>query len=505
MNNILEIHQGLKKKEFSAQELVRDYLAKIKSKDKEIGAFLTLTEDLAMRQAKTVDKQISEKKEIPFLAGAPMTVKDNILVEDVRCTAGSKILENYIAFYDATAIKKLKEQGAIILGKTNLDEFGMGGSTENSAFYPTKNPWNLNYAPGGSSGGSAASVSVDMCCYSLGSDTGGSIRQPAAFCGIVGLKPTYGAVSRHGLIAFASSLDQIGPITKTVEDAKIVFETISGRDKMDSTSVDSKTIIHNSKFKIQNSKIGIPREYFGKGIDKEVKEEIEKTIKKIQEKGVKIEEISLPRTKYALACYYIIAMSEASANLARYDGIRYGGIKSDSENSSFLREKQDNKTTISEVETLMNYYLKTRGEGFGQEVKRRIILGAYTLSAGYYQAYYLKAQKVRTLIREDFKKALEKVDFILTPVSPSPAFKLGEKITDPLKMYLSDIFTVSVNLAGLPALSLPIKKMNSPMLLKEKKIKAKELPIGIQIIGRHFQELEILKFGAFIEEICHHQ
>jgi len=478
MNDIFYIHQGLKKKEFSAQELTKDYLAKIKTKDKEINAFLTLTEDLALKQAKNIDRQISDKKEIPILAGVPMAVKDNILVEDIRCTAGSKILENYIAPYDATVIKKIKEKGAIILGKTNLDEFAMGSSTENSAFYPTKNPFNLAYVPGGSSGGSAAAVAADMCCYSLGSDTGGSIRQPAAFCGIVGLKPTYGAVSRYGLIAFSSSLEQIGLLTKTVEEAKIVFETIKGKDLKDSNSVEFKFPI--PELRISKIRLGIPKEYFREGIEKEIKEKIEKTIKKIQEEGVKIEEISLPHSKYALASYYIINMSEASANLARYDGIRYGNAK-------------------SEAKTLMDYYLKIREEGFGQEVKRRIILGTYALSAGYYQAYYLKAQKVRTLIREDFIKAFKKVDFILTPVSPAPPFKLGEKITDPLQMYLADIFTVSVNLAGLPALSLPIKKINfSPKKILEKK----ELPVGIQIIGQPFQELEILEFGNFIEKIC---
>jgi len=478
MNNIFDIHQGLKKKEFSAQELVKDYLTKIKTKDKEINAFLTLTEDLAIKQAKDIDRQISGKKKIPILAGVPMAVKDNILVEDIRCTVGSKILENYIAPYDATVIKKLKEKGVIILGKTNLDEFGMGSSTENSAFYPVKNPFSLAYVPGGSSGGSAAAVAAEMCCYSLGSDTGGSIRQPAAFCGIVGLKPTYGAVSRYGLIAFGSSLEQIGPLAKTVEEVKIVFEAIKGKDLKDSNSVEFKFPI--PKLQISKIRLGIPKEYFKGGIEKEVKEKIEKTIRKIQEEGVKIEEISLPYSKYALASYCIISMSEASANLARYDGIRYGNPK-------------------VEAKTLMDYYLKIREEGFGQEVKRRIILGAYVLSAGYYQAYYLKAQKVRTLIREDFIKAFKKVDFILTPVSPVLPFKLGEKITDPLQMYLADVFTVSVNLAGLPALSLPTKKIN---FSSKKILEKKELPIGIQIIGQPFQELEILEFGNFIEKIC---
>jgi len=467
---IAQTHDKLTKKEFSAIELATAFLEKIDKEDKKISAFLTLTRDLALSQAKEIDDRILEGREISVLAGVPMAVKDNILVENVRCTAGSKILENYIAPYDATVIKKLKSQGAVILGKTNLDEFAMGSSTENSGFFPTKNPHDLTRVPGGSSGGSAATIAANLSVFALGSDTGGSIRQPASFCGVAGLKPTYGAISRYGLIAFASSLDQIGPLTKTVEDCRIVFEAISGKDEMDSTSLNLKFKNQNSKpqFKIQNIKIGVPKEYFIKGMNVEVEKIIKKAVKKIENLGAKIEEISLPHAEYALPCYYIIAPSEASANLARYDGIKYGYSQ-------------------KAAKDLMEVYLQSREKGFGAEVRRRIMLGTYALSAGYYEAYYKRAQKVRTLIKEDFQEAFEKVDLILTPVSPSVAFKLGEKISDPLTMYLSDIFTIAVNLAGLPALSLPCGKVNN-------------LPVGLQIIGNKFQEHEILKVGEIFEK-----
>jgi len=469
---ITQAYQALIKKEFSALELCQAYLDKIKKEDKKVSAFLTVNEDFALSQAKKIDDIISTSRGIPLLAGIPCAIKDNILVEGIRCTAASKILENYIAPYDATVIKKLKREGCVILGKTNLDEFAMGSSTENSAFGPTRNPYDLTRVPGGSSGGSAAAVAGNLCVYALGSDTGGSIRQPASFCGVVGLKPTYGAVSRYGLIAFASSLDQIGPITKTVEDCQIVFEAISGKDELDSTSVESK--ISNFESKISNLRIGVPREYFIKGIEPEVEKIIKQAIKKYEELGAKIEEIKLPHTEYALPCYYIIAPSEAGANLARYDGIKYGYSTA-------------NNPTIQQSNNLIDVYLKSREEGFGAEVRRRIMLGTYALSAGYYEAYYLKALKVRTLIKEDFDKAFKKVDVIFTPVSPTPGFKLGEKITDPLTMYLSDIFTVSVNLAGLPALSLPCGKIG-------------KLPVGLQIIGQSFEENKILKIGEIFEK-----
>jgi aspartyl-tRNA(Asn)/glutamyl-tRNA(Gln) amidotransferase subunit A len=461
---IVKTHEGLQKKEFSAVELCKAYLDKIKEENKEISAFLSIAEDSALSQAKTVDNMIGEGKETPLLAGIPAAIKDNILVEDSKCTAGSKILENYTAPYDATVIKKIKDEGAVILGKTNLDEFAMGSSTENSAFGPTKNPCDLSRVPGGSSGGSAAAVAANMCCYALGSDTGGSIRQPASFCGVVGLKPTYGAVPRFGLMAFASSLDQIGPIAKNVEDCKIVFDTIKGKDELDSTSVESK--IENCKLKIEDLRIGVPKEYFIKGIESGVEKVVREAIKKYEEMGAKIIEVSLPHTEYALACYYIIAPSEASANLARYDGIKYGFSEKESKN-------------------LLEVYLKSREEGFGAEVRRRIMLGTYVLSAGYYDDYYLKAQKVRTLIKLDFNKAFEKVDVIFAPVSPTTAFKIGEKTDDPLTMYLSDIFTISINLAGLPALSIPCGKANG-------------LPVGLQVIGKPFEDGKILGIGELL-------
>ena len=464
---IIQAHEGLKKKQFSALELCQAYLDKIKGKDKEVHAFLTVNENVALSQAKKIDDFISAGREIPILAGIPAAIKDNILVENVKCTAGSKILENYIAPYNATVIEKLKEQEAVILGKTNLDEFAMGSSTENSAFGSTHNPYDLSRVPGGSSGGSAAAVGSEMTLYALGSDTGGSIRLPASFCGVVGLKPTYGAVSRYGLIAFASSLDQIGPITKTVEDAKIVFEAISGKDKMDSTSVEIPKI-QNTKYKIQNLRIGVPKEYFVKGIAPKVEKVIKEAIKKYEKAGVKIEEISLPHTAYALPAYYIINPSEASANLARYDGIKYGHS--------------------AKGKDLMEVYLKSREEGFGAEVRRRIMLGTYALSSGYYEAYYLRAQKVRTKVIEDFEKVFKKVDVLLTPTSPFLPFKIGERIKDPLAMYLVDVYTVSVNLAGLPALSLPAGFVG-------------KLPVGLQIIGQPFEENRILEVGEIFEKL----
>ncbi len=469
---ITQAHEGLKRKKFSALELCKAYLDRIKEKEKEVAAFLTVNEDLALSQAKEVDDLIFAGKKISSLTAVPSAIKDIILVEGVRCTAGSKILENYIAPYDATVTKKLRSQNVVILGKTNLDEFAMGSSTENSAFKSTRNPHDLSRVPGGSSGGSAAAVAADECIFALGSDTGGSIRLPASFCGVVGLKPTYGAVSRYGLIAFASSLDQIGPITKTVEDCQIVFDAIKGRDEMDSTSVEYPQI-PNTKYNIRGIKIGVPKEYFVKGIDPEVEKVIKEAIKKYEELGVKIEEISLPHTDYALPAYYIINPSEASANLARYDGIKYGYSK-----ISNLK---------SQISNLLDVYLESRGEGFGEEVRRRIMLGTYALSAGYYEAYYLRAQKVRTLVRNDFEKAFKKVEAIFTPVSPFLPFKIGERISDPLSMYLVDIYTVSINLAGLPALSLPVGKVGN-------------LPVGLQIIGKPFEENKILEIGKIFEK-----
>ncbi|MCP6718987.1 MAG: Asp-tRNA(Asn)/Glu-tRNA(Gln) amidotransferase subunit GatA [Patescibacteria group bacterium] len=465
---IREIHQGLSNKDFSVLELTRKYLDKIGKEDKKVNSFLTVSSDSALLQAKKTDEMIARDKNIPMLAGTVVAVKDIILAKDIRCTAGSKILENYIAPYDATCVERLKKQGVIVLGKTNLDEFAMGSSTENSAFGPTKNPHDLTRVPGGSSGGSAAAVSANFCSFALGTDTGGSVRQPASFCGIVGLNPTYGAVSRYGLISFASSLDQAGPMTKTVEDCKIVFDIISGKDELDSTSVEAGLIPQYTDFKIKDMVIGVPKEYFVEGIDPKVLELINNTIKVYQERGAKVEEISLPHQEYSIPCYYIIVPSEASANLARYDGIKYGYSK-------------------SKVQNLIDVYLESRGEGFGDEVRRRIMLGAYVLSAGYYEAYYLRAQKVRTLIKRDFDRAFEKVDVIFTPVSPTPAFKLGEKTKDPLKMYLSDILTASVKLAGLPAISVPCGKVDG-------------LPVGLQIIGKPFEDRKIMDVAGILEE-----
>ena len=477
MLNELTIKQAaekLRKKEISSVELTKAVLEQIKNKDKNIHAYLTLTEEFALEQARELDKKRAYGEDLGILAGIPAAIKDNILVEGVKCTAASKILENYIAPYDATVVKELKKSGAVIVGKANMDEFAMGSSTENSAFGPTKNPHNLEYVPGGSSGGAAAAVAANECIYALGSDTGGSIRQPASFCGVVGLKPTYGRVSRYGLMAMASSLDQIGPLTKTVEDCLFVQAAIEGADKMDSTSLNPKfeilnsEQIQNSKFKVKDLRIGVPKEYFAKGIDIEVEESIKNAIKQFENLGAKIQEVSLPYTEYALACYYIIMPSEVSANLARYDGIKYG-------------------FSVGDVKGLLDVYLKSRQSGFGDEVRRRIMLGSYALSAGYYDAYYLNAQRVRTLVKEDFDRAFRQVDVLVTPTSPTPAFKLGEKIDDPLKMYLSDIYTVPINLAGIPALSMPCGKTSG-------------LPIGLQIIGKHFDEKTIFNAAYAYEQ-----
>jgi len=459
---IKEIRAELDSKKYSSEELTKEYLNTIKEKDPEIHAFLDVFENEAILEAKNADKRI-QKGDTDILTGIPCAIKDNILIEGKRCTAGSKMLENYIATYDASIIKKLKKQGVVILGKTNMDEFAMGSSTENSYFGATKNPCNLERVPGGSSGGSAAAVSANMCAFALGSDTGGSIRQPASFCNVIGLKPTYGTVSRNGLIAFASSLDQIGPFTKTVEDAKIVFNAIKGKDYCDSTSID---IEKSNNFDLKNIRLGVPKEYFGDGLDLEVKETVEKAIKKYEEMGAEIVEVSLPHSRYALACYYIIAPAEASANLARFDGIRYG--------------------FEAEGNTLEDIYFNTRTQGFGEEVKRRIMLGTYTLSSGYYDAYYKKALKVRSLIQKDFEEAFKTVDAILGPVSPILPFKIGEKSSDPLSMYLADIYTTPINLAGVPAISVPLE------LSKE------GLPIGLHIIAPHFEESKLFNIANLI-------
>lgn len=468
---IKKFHDGLLKKEFSALEMAQNFFDWIEKKDGEIMAYLSLNKDLAMRQAEEADIKIAKGESLSALTGVPLAIKDNILIEGLTATAASKILKDYTASYDATVIKKLKTAGAVFLGKTNLDEFAMGSSTENSAFQKTKNPHDLSRVPGGSSGGSAAAVAANMAVAALGSDTGGSIRQPAAFCGVVGLKPTYGAVSRFGLIAMASSLDQIGPFTKTVEDSAILFKEILGQDGLDATSAEvsyGNELLNPKLEDIKKLKVGIPEEYFVEGLDKEVTEKVQEAIKTIESLGLKTKKISLPHTKYALSCYYIIMPAEVSSNLERFDGIRYG-----------TRQKADN---------LLELYKKDREMGFGSEAKRRILLGTFVLSSGYYDAYYAKAQKVRQLIKKDFEEAFKEVDVILTPVTPTPAFKIGEKISDPLSMYLSDVFTIPVNLAGLPAISIPAKSSGG-------------LPVGFQLIGKKWHEADILGIGQYYERL----
>ena len=444
---------------------------RIKKEDGQIGAYLTLCRDRAVAQADRIDRLAAEGKPLPPLAGVPVAIKDVMSTRGVRTTAGSKSLDKYIPPYDCTAVIRLEEAGALVLGKTNCDEFAMGSSNENSGFYPVRNPRDLTRVPGGSSGGSAAAVAADMAVASLGSDTGGSIRQPASFCGVVGLTPTYGRVSRYGLIAFASSLDHIGPLTKTVKDAATVLRTIAGRDPMDSTSADVPVPDYVAELDkpVRGMKLGVAKEYFGEGLDAEVREAVDRAIEKLKSLGCEIVPISLPHTPYAVPTYYLIATAEASANLARYDGVRYSH-------------------RARGVKTLSEMYRRSRDEGFGPEVKRRIMLGTYALSAGYYDAYYLKAQKVRTLLTQDFDNAFEKVDAVVTPTSPTAAFRLGEKSNDPLSMYLADIYTVTADLAGIPAISIPCGETNE------------KLPIGLQILGKHFDESSILRIAHAYEQ-----
>ncbi len=463
---IKKFHEGLTNKVFSAREALAEFYKIIDAKDGEIGAYLSTDRDASQTQAEEIDRMVNRGEKLSALAGIPLAIKDNIMVKGQPCTASSKLLEKYKAIYDATVIKKLRSEGSIFIGKTNMDEFAMGSSTETSAFKITKNPRDLTKVPGGSSGGSAAAVAGGMAVAALGSDTGGSIREPADFCGIVGLKPTYGAVSRYGLIPMSSSLDQIGPLTNTVEDAAIVFRAIAGEDPRDSTSA---SVIYGEELtnpKVEHMRemtIGLPKEYFISGIDKGVQENIAAVIADFKGLRVRFKEISLPHTKYALSTYYIIMAAEASSNLARLEGIRYARVP-EAENAV----------------DLMDRYVKNRSHGFGAEVKRRIILGTFVLSSGHYDAYYAKAQKVRALIRRDFDEAFKDVDVILTPVSPTPPFKIGEKMNNPLTMYLSDIFTMTANLAGLPALA---------------------MPPNFQLIGKPFHEADILGLGQYFERI----
>lgn len=471
---IKKFHEGLLNKEFSALEIAQAHFGEIKEKNKKINAYLSLAEESAAREAEAVDLAVAREEEVGLLAGVPLAIKDNILIKGLPATAASKILENYIASYDAGVIQKLKKERVVFLGKANLDEFAMGSSTENSAFGPTHNPHDLTRVPGGTSGGSTAAVAAHLAVAALGSDTGGSIRQPASFCGVVGLKPTYGAVSRSGVIAMASSLDQVGTIAKTVEDAAILFKGIAGRDPLDATSADQnyENILNPQLDSIKALKIGLPEEYFIDGIDPAVREAVDRAVERLVSLGLKFKTVSLPHTKYALSAYYIVMPAEVSANLARYDGIRYG-----------TRRPETRNTKLEDI------YFKTRGELFGAEAKRRIILGTYVLSSGYYDAYYDKAQRVRQLIRQDFDQAFENVDVLLTPVSPTPAFKIGEKVDDPLSMYLSDIFTIPASLAGLPGLSIPAP------------VPTGALPVGFQLIGKRWREADILGIGQFYEKL----
>ena len=474
--NQLTAHKAInliKKKKATAYEIMQDIFNQIDKVDNLIKAFLVVEREEALKKAQEIDKKVKNGEKIPPLAGVAVAVKDIIATQGTETTCGSKILKGFIPSYDATVINRLKDAGAIIIGKTNMDEFAMGSSTENSAFGPTHNPWDLERVPGGSSGGSSAAVAADETFVALGTDTGGSVRQPASLCGMVGLKPTYGRVSRYGLVAYASSLDQIGPITKDVTDCALIMKVISGYDKMDSTSVNLGVpdYLKSCQAGIKGLKIGVPKEYFIEGIDREVKDALDKALKMFEKLGARIEEVSLPHTEYSLPTYYLIATAEASSNLARYDGVQYGYRTED-------------------YEDLSSMYQKTRSEGFGSEVKRRIMLGTYALSSGYYDAYYLKAQKVRTLIKEDFDKAFSKYDILITPTSPTPAFKLNEKVSDPLTMYLSDIYTIPINLAGIPAISLNCGYSKN------------NLPIGLQIIGKHFSEETILRAAFNFEQNC---
>ena len=466
-----ELVEKLKNKELTVTEITKAYIDRINEKEPQVEAFVTTLTSEAEEQAKSIQTKIENGELTNKLAGIPIGIKDNICTKGIKTTCSSKILESFVSPYDATVMEKINEENLINLGKLNMDEFAMGTSTENSAFKKTKNPWDLTKVPGGSSGGAAAAVAANMVPWALGSDTGGSIRQPASLCGIVGLKPTYGLVSRYGLVAYASSLDQIGPITKDVTDSAMLLNIIAGHDERDTTSVDmpEKDYVKALNGDVKGLKIGVPKEFFGEGINEEVKKSIFETVEKYKELGAEVEEFSLDIAKYSLATYYIIACAEASSNLGRFDGIRY-------------TYRSPNAKTLEEI------FKKSRSEGFGAEVKRRIILGTYVLSAGYYDAYYKKAQKVRTMVMNEFNKGFEKYDVIITPTSPVTAFGIGEKSNNPLEMYLADICTVSVNVAGLPAISIPCG------------VDSKGLPIGMQIIGKKFNEETILNAAYSIEK-----
>src|SRR5512146_2819310 len=455
----------------TAVALAESFYKKIDNEDPKIGAYLTLTRDRALQKAAQIDAIADKGDPLPPLAGVPIAIKDVMTIRGVRTTAGSRILDNFVAPYDCTAVARLEAAGAVLLGKTNCDEFAMGSSNENSAYGPVRNPRDTSRVPGGSSGGSAAAVAAGTAVAALGSDTGGSIRQPASFCGVVGLMPTYGRVSRYGLIAFASSLDHIGPLTKTVKDAALLLRIIAGRDPMDSTSAEVPVPDYAQEIgrPVKGLRVGVPREYFGEGLDADVRSAVEAAIQTLAQKcGCEVVPISMPHTEYAIPTYYVIATAEASSNLARYDGVRYG-------------------FRAPESRTLAEMYRRTRDTGFGAEVKRRIMLGTYALSAGYYDAYYLKAQKVRTLLARDFDQAFQQVDAIVTPTAPTVAFKLGEKVADPLAMYLNDVYTVTADLAGVPGISVPCGESRDG------------LPIGLQILGRHLDESALIRLAHAYE------
>lgn len=478
---IRELHEKLIRGEETAVGLTKKYLKIIEKKDAEIGAYLTVFGESALAAAVSVDENLKQGKKVDLLSGIPGAVKDNICIAGERATAGSKILDNYIAPYDATVIERLKTAGAVILGKTNMDEFAMGSSTESSAYKKTKNPIDTERVPGGSSGGSAAAVAATEAVWSLGSDTGGSIRQPAAFCGIVGLKPTYGRVSRYGLMAMASSLDQIGPLATSVEDVAIIFSRIAGSDSHDATTAQSwngKPFEEYLTGDVVRLCIGVPKEYFSKELNPQIKKASDAALENFKALGAIIKEISLPHSQYALPVYYILMPSEVSSNLARFDGVRYG------------LSINDKKKSVEESSTLLETYLDTRRCGFGREVKRRIMLGTHTLSAGYHDAYYKKAQKARTLIKKDFEDVFREVDLIFSPTTPETAFRFDEKTDDPLKMYLSDIYTVTANLAGVPAISFPIGAIEES---------GKNLPIGGQLMGKWFDEETLLRAADAFE------
>lgn len=480
-----DARRALEQGETSCEALVSSFLERIEAENARLNAFISVDAAGALAQARTLDQRLRQGEPLPPLGGLVLAVKDVICIKDQRVTCGSRMLENFVSLYDATVIERLRAAGAIFIGKTNCDEFAMGSSNETSYFGPARNPINPDYVPGGSSGGSAVAVAAKMCHAALGSDTGGSIRQPAAFCGVVGLKPTYGRVSRYGLVAYASSLDTIGPFAHTVEDVARLLQVMAGVDRWDSTSapVAVPDYVAALDRPMQGLRIGLPREYFAEGLDPEIRQVLEKRAAQLEAAGAVVQEVSLPHTEYGIAAYYILATAEASSNLARYDGIRYGY------RADVQQIRRELAESGSDDAVIYRLYVRSRSEGFGTEVKRRIMLGTYVLSAGYYEAYYAKAQRVRRLIRQDFDRAFEQVDVLLTPASPTPPFPLGSKLSDPLEMYLSDVYTVTANLAGIPGLVVPVGTHS------------RGFPVGAQLLGRHFDEATLLQVGKTLMEL----